>query len=123
MNMELVAANTAELVTSILIVGARRTCPDSGAAPRVEGFHFCCYDELTVATLMASRPAIVISPLVGDGFDAIDVAQRLAAIGFSGGYRAVAEPLPRKDVVLAEVRLAAPGLDVDLLPVSALTRR
>jgi hypothetical protein len=66
-------------------------------------------------------PHFVVSPLFAAGFDIMDVARRLSQLGFRGGYRAVAaSPLPDPALVLAEVRAACPGLDVDILAAAAL---
>lgn len=85
---------------------------------RQQGYRLACFAELDAALLRAIAPDMVISMLIGEGFDAMDLAQRLVELGYAGSYRAFCPPLPRPDLVRAEVRATAPGLDFDLLVVS-----
>nr|WP_243730810.1 hypothetical protein [Rubellimicrobium sp. CFH 75288] len=61
------------------------------------------------------HPDLVLSPLVAPTFDALDVAQRLAALRFRGIYRAVAPSIPDLRLIREEVAAVAPGLDFDVL--------
>lgn len=80
--------------------------------PTLAGFAFIEPEAIAAATL--KEVDLVLSALMDDGFDALDVARRLAKAGFRGRYRAVTVPLPDPGAVLAEVRAEAPGLDFDL---------
>lgn len=59
---------------------------------------------------------VVITPLFGDGFDAIDVIDQLGAAQFRGILHVVAPLLSDRSMVLAELRDAADplGIVVDL---------
>lgn len=72
-------------------------------------------DEIDQALLDAVRPAVVLSHLITDRFDAMEVALRLAAVGWQGRYRALAPALPNLDLVRREVAAAAPALDFDIV--------
>jgi hypothetical protein len=103
----------------ILVIGHPRP-GGTGAHPALvqHGYRLACLGELDAGLLGAVQPDMVISALIGDGFDAIDVARRLVQLGYRGPYRALSHPLPRPGLVRAEVRAAAPDLDFDLVVVS-----
>jgi len=103
----------------ILVIGHPRP-GDAGRYPALlqRGYRFACFGELDMHLLHAARPDMVVSALIGEGFDAIDVARRLAQLGYRGPYRALSHPLPRPGLVRSEVRAAAPELDFDLVVVS-----
>lgn len=83
--------------------------------PPEEDLRFVGIEELTVAQLDEMQPSLVLCPLVGEGFDALDVAQRLALAAFQGRLRVVASSVPNPEVVRAEVQAAAEEVDVDLV--------
>lgn len=103
----------------ILVIG-HAPASDGNAAWALlsRGYRFACFSELNIPLLESVAPDMVVSALIGDGFDAIDVARRLACLGYRGPYRALSQPLPRPGLVRAEVRAAAPDLDFDLVVVS-----
>jgi hypothetical protein len=78
-------------------------------------FQFAEFGALTSDMLKSLAPEIVLSPLMGDDFDVLDVALKLLDLGFEGRYRVVAERVPNTQMILTEVRNHAPGLDFDLL--------
>jgi hypothetical protein len=87
-----------------------------------EELRFLGIEELTVARLDEMQPSLVLCPLVGEGFDAVDVAQRLASAAFRGRFRAVAPSVPNPEVVRAEVRAAGAEIDFDLVLLALLPR-
>ncbi|KAA9009184.1 hypothetical protein [Histidinibacterium aquaticum] len=102
----------------LLVIGpALAEGRDPGA---LDGFHFCDFTDLDAGVIEGATPEIVISPLFGPNFDAMELARKLNGLGYSGSYRALSEELPRTDLIKREVRAAAPGIDFDILPVSAL---
>jgi hypothetical protein len=103
----------------ILVIGHPRP-GDSGHHPVLleRGYRFACFTDLDVRLLALTQPDMVISALIGEGFDAIDVARRLRDLDYRGPYRALSHPLPRPGLITAEVRAAAPDLDFDLVVVS-----
>lgn len=105
-----------ENVTSTLVIGdLDRWIANGRDVPDLEGFNFTELEHLTNDLLMQMVPDIILSPLITDGFDALEVAHLLASFGYKGRYRAVTEAVPNARMILRELRAAAPGLDVDLL--------
>lgn len=78
-------------------------------------FQFAEFGALSSDMLESLSPDIVLSPLMGDDFDVLDVAQRLLDFGFEGRYRVIAECIPNIEMIRTEVNHHAPGLDFDLL--------
>ena len=85
------------------------------------GFHFAAPDSIDQKLLAELNPALILSPLSGDSFDVIDVAENLQQMAFTGRYRAiVAGPsnAPQAtDVIRADVAQAAPDVDFDVLVI------
>lgn len=78
-------------------------------------FRFAEFSELTPEILQTFAPDIVLSPLMGDDFDVLDIAVKLLDLGFEGRYRVISDDLPNMGMIKKEVRHHAPGLDFDLL--------
>lgn len=85
--------------------------------PRIERCHFAASEDLSGDLLRRIRPDFVVSALIGNGVDALEIAQLLSDLDFNGSYRAIADGLPDPDSVREEVRARAPGLDFDILMV------
>lgn len=71
--------------------------------------------SLNIRCLADVMPDVVISQLFGPGYDILDLAKRLTAMGYGGALRAVTAPLPDLDAVRAEVRDQCSGIDFDLI--------
>ena len=80
------------------------------------------FDQLDEALLARHRPSVVISHVLARRFDALDLARRLAALGFRGRYVALAEALACPTLVRAEVAGACPSLDVLVVVVGTIER-
>jgi hypothetical protein len=105
----------------ILVIGNLRSWALAGRpVPLLDGFRFASFEDLSAALLEETRPHLVLSALMGESFDAVDLARRLAELGFAGRYRALTNPLPRPEDVREEVRAAAPGLDFDLFVLNGV---
>ncbi|EAR51008.1 hypothetical protein OG2516_03368 [Oceanicola granulosus HTCC2516] len=87
------------------------------------GLHFTSFGNLDRGLLGQIEPDIIVSPLVGPGFDALEIARRLQECGFTGCYRAIADKLPHADLVRREVRAAAPDVEFDLVDAADLSER
>lgn len=71
--------------------------------------------DLSAARLAKVLPDAVLTPLWRDGFDAVELAERLACWGF-GGWLLVATPrLPNPELVRRDIAAACPGIRVVLL--------
>lgn len=104
------------LADRILVIGnlARWSAEGRKVVP-LDDVQYIDLCSLTAELLDAFDPDLVLSPLFGGGFDVIDVAERLAALGFQGRYRVVTETMPDLAMIRKEVRAQAEGLDFDLL--------
>ena len=80
-----------------------------------EALRFVGFDELTPRLLRELAPSLLIAPLMGDGFDAVDVAHRLGAADFQGRLHVLTPPIPAPGAVQAEIQEAAGGVGVDLM--------
>ena len=69
---------------------------------------------LTSALLYLLKPDRVVCPLFGDQFDAVQVIERLVAIGFGGRLSIIAD-VPSPGLVQAELAAMAPGITVEVL--------
>lgn len=87
--------------------------------PDVPGFHFGGLQDLTSGLLTQMSPDVILSALMGESFDALDVARRLSELDFKGRYRAIATSLPNPRAIMAEVRAIAPELDFDLFIIDS----
>jgi hypothetical protein len=97
--------------TVMLVVGRVR---QSAMLRPIPGFHFRPFLAVNRRLLTELQPDVVLSALIADDFDAIELARLLQESGFSGRYRAVTEALPNRRAVVAEVRATVPEIDFDL---------
>ncbi|MBO6604790.1 MAG: hypothetical protein JJ938_14745 [Roseicyclus sp.] len=74
------------------------------------------YDHLRDAILSGpDAPALVLSPLVTEIFDAIDMARYLSEADFHGRYLALVDRLPSANLIRREVAALAPDLSFDVV--------
>lgn len=83
---------------------------DAGATPEV-----IAPDDITAESLARLRPDVVLTPLVGAGFDCLDVAVALCKAGYRARLRAVVRFVPNPGLVRREIAASCPGLDFDLI--------
>jgi hypothetical protein len=94
--------------------------PGLPAARSIAG---AAFEDLTPALLGKLRPEIVLTPLIGCCFDAIDVAQNLSRMGYENSLIVIAEALPVPALVETEVKAVARDIDVSVaLHSSAIAR-
>lgn len=102
--------------TNILAVGdfpTGMTQNMPGELPASEQMTFVQYGEVTTGLLKQLSPTVVLSPVICNSFDCIDLALRLIEIGYQGKYRVLADGLAKPGMIKSEVRSQAPGLDFD----------
>ena len=100
---------------TVLVVGNLASWQRLGRkVPTLPGFHFAAFQDVTLHLMQAVVPELVLSAVMGDGYDVVELARRLALLGFSGRYRALTSGLPNPQIVLNEVNAAAPQIDFDL---------
>ena len=69
-------------------------------------------DEILLDRL---RPARVITPLFGDGYDAVDVAEDLSLFGYGGQLIAISPRLPNPKIIEREMREYAFAMNFELV--------
>lgn len=92
-------------------ISAGRSLPDDPS------LHYVSYEELSRRVLETVSPDIVLAPLQGQGFDALDIAVLLESFQFKGRFRALCPTLPNPKLVMAEIKLLCPNVDFDLFVV------
>ncbi len=108
----------------MLVVGNLRSWKRQGLAiPSIDGFHFVGLQDVTADLLSTLRPDVVLSALMAESFDALDLARRLSGLGYCGLYRALTNDLPNPSAIVAEVRACAPGIDFDLYIIDTPPRQ
>lgn len=70
------------------------------------------YASLSEELIATYGPGRVICPLIGDGFDAYEVASLLQRLAFKGRLDVLTPGLPSVKLVSRELRLVAPGLEI-----------
>ena len=108
-----------------LVIGDIARWSGAGRATIAFGdFAFCNLAGLRCDILRDFNPDIVLSPLIGDDFDVIEVAIILRRLGYKGLYRSISPHVPLTAIIRAEVARVAPDLDFDLLvlPLQPLTK-
>lgn len=106
----------ADQAQTTLVVGDLSRWESEGRAiPALDRLKFIKINDLSADLVQETDPDIILSPLMADDFDAVDVAEKLVFLGFQGRYRAIAPRLPNAELILQEVRGLAPQLDFALL--------
>ena len=101
---------------NILVIG--EVARWQGAAPvspdqqRVKCLDFL---DVTAEILREVDPEYVLSPLLCQSFDCLDLAIVLENAGFRGRYRVICENLPDPTLVRSEIKSRCPGLDFDVV--------
>lgn len=75
---------------------------------------FC---DLTGVAFAPITPDVVVAPLIGTDFDALDLLDRLTTLKYHGRLRLIAPRLPNRQLVLRELRSAAlmAGISIELM--------
>lgn len=114
-----------EILTDALTQGSRIMVV--GAMSMLDGFLRDCgsesivsiaYASLTPVTVAKVRPDLVLAPLLGAGFDIVDIGARLAAMGYRARLRAVTPPLPDAAAVVRELSMQFRDLDFALVELA-----
>ncbi|MCV6824358.1 MULTISPECIES: hypothetical protein [Halocynthiibacter] len=101
-----------------LIVGDAAAWLSAGRSlPDDKGLHYTSYEDLSKDLLDDINPDIVLAPLLGQGFDAMDLAIQLDIFGYKGRFRALSPDLPNPKLILKEVKSLCPKIDFDLFIV------
>ncbi|KPQ08588.1 MAG: hypothetical protein HLUCCA12_01875 [Rhodobacteraceae bacterium HLUCCA12] len=71
--------------------------------------------SLNPAMLAQVAPDAVIGPLIGPGWDSLDLAIALEEMGYRRNLFILSRPLPHRDLVLRELRACCPKLGITLI--------
>ena len=106
----------ATMTSAVLCVGTTEDWSGALAAalPSIDT-HFASFDEVTPELLANVRPSVVLSPLFSKSVDSAELALRLQDYGFIGQLGAVTEPLPKPELIRAELNSLAPDICLDLI--------
>lgn len=77
--------------------------------------HAVPYNMLDEIMLDKLRPDQVITPLFGDGYDAVDVAEDLSLFGYCGQLTAISPRLPNPKIIEREMREYAYAMNFELV--------
>ncbi len=104
--------------TTILAVGdIDEWTRHRGNLPANGKLAFSNFSGLSAELFELLTPQIVVSPLLARGFDCIDLAQVLSAIGFRGRYCAICDALPDPSIIRREIQALCPEIDFGVLVV------
>ncbi|PYE86112.1 hypothetical protein [Pseudoroseicyclus aestuarii] len=98
----------------IVVDGEEAEVPVPGLLPGEE-FKACSFAQLDSALIERLDPSVVVSLLVLDKTDAVEIAARLHSIGYRGRYRILMGGVPDRSLIRAELAAVAPGLTIELL--------
>lgn len=101
-----------------LIVGDAAAWLSAGRSlPDDPSLHYVSFDEMSKRLIDSFDPDIILTPLLGQGFDALDLAVILEGYRFEGRFRALCPKLPNPDLVMREIQSLCPSVDFDLFVV------
>ena len=106
---------------AIYFVGRKALVEDrESLRHQTDGFVFVDIDSLPDCLAASPRPSAILSVLIGNGFDAVDIAGELHRAGYKGQYRALAGNIPAPHLIKREVAQVAPGLDFEIIDAQDL---
>lgn len=109
---------TTKAISTLIIGDLGRWKSEGRDTSSANDFSFLSLAELTEGILSQIAPDIILSPLIADEFDAIDVAEVLARLQYQGCYRALASSPHNGRVIKDEVAAIAPALNFDILTIT-----
>lgn len=102
-----------ENVETVLAIGFGLARPTpSLRGPRVVTAEF---EELSPALIAQHDPDLVLAPLIAPRFDAVELAERLAACRYMGDFLIVTRNVPRPDIIRRELRGAVDPIRVEII--------
>ena len=104
-------------VTRALLIDAGPALPLVPAQPGRRDVVLTQFHMLSAQMLATVRPDGVVAPLIGAGWDLVDLAERLSALRWTGLLFGLTRPLPRRDLVIQEVSGLFPDLRLHLLEI------
>ena len=74
-------------------------------------------NAVSMALLQQFDPDLVVTPLIGPRWDALDTGVALTNAGYTGRLMILMPPLPRQALVLRELRVLCPTLEIIVAPL------
>jgi len=106
----------------ILVVGEVRKWQALGRElPNAPGMVFVEFQQVDLGILEMIHPKTILSPVLCSSFDCLDLAMRLADLGFAGQYRAMSTQLPDPWLIRREIDEICPDLDFDIVDLARAT--
>jgi hypothetical protein len=94
----------------VLVIGGA----DAGVLPPAVKVLALPYAQVNARTISEVLPDLVIMPLFGPGFDAVEALAQLERFGFRGEVLVRGPQLPNSKIVERELSAVVPGLTVRL---------
>lgn len=91
-------------------------------AIRSDGYHFVDIEDLDESVVRRIEPDVVLSALIGSGFDAAEIAEILEVADFDGRYRVLSSEVGDCNVVTQEIARLAPHVDFAIVDLTAALR-
>ena len=85
--------------------------------PNEADIAFIPFEDIDAQLIYTLNPSVVLSPLLSERFDCIDLANVLCEAGFTGRYRVITQPVPNPQMIRGEIRSHCPNLDFELVVV------
>lgn len=78
-----------------------------------------CFADIQAALFEEYKPQVIIAPLLSKSTDALDLAEYLQLVEYTGKLVVVTEKLPNAPLVQREIARAAPGLTLEIAELDA----
>lgn len=111
--------NEQDTTTRVLAIGNQFEAGISGGTGLLADHRFTTFTAFERTDYETYDPHIVIGPLIGEGFDAFEIAQFLQSRDFTGTLMIFAPRLPKPELVRSELSKAFPDLDIDVVSLNA----
>ncbi len=85
--------------------------------PDINGIGFHSAEDMFLGLVDIRNVEIILSPLIAQGRDALEIARCLQNKGFRGKYRVIAEKLLSAKLIIDDIREEAPDVDFDILEI------
>ncbi|MDA5094835.1 hypothetical protein O2N63_12140 [Aliiroseovarius sp. KMU-50] len=102
--------------TVILAVGD--VVPDTDRTtkfPESEKIQYLKISDINAEVLRWRRPLMIISPLMCNSFDSLELAVKLQELGYTGKFRVLAPNVANPNMILKEIASQAPSIDIEIM--------
>jgi hypothetical protein len=99
---------------TVLAVGDSEEWLRQGHELPPENVVFVAFGDLSEGTLARFRPTVIVSPVLANEYDCIELTLLLRNVGYKGIYRAVGHNMPRPELIEREVSQLYPELNFQI---------